>query len=71
MCTHSYHLFSAQIQPKPLAKHFLTSVMQPMHDAIRELQVWNELLEICLNTPPRPIWGIPCISMTRHPDPTL
>jgi len=28
-----------------------------MYDAIRELQVWNQLLVICLNTPPRPTWG--------------
>jgi hypothetical protein len=31
--------------------------MQLMHITIRELQVWNQLLEICLNTPPRPTLG--------------
>ena len=31
--------------------------MQLMHNAMRELQVWNQLLVICLNTPPRPTWG--------------
>ena len=31
--------------------------MQLMHNAMRKVQVWNELLEICLNTPPRPTWG--------------
>jgi hypothetical protein len=51
------HLFSAQIQPKPLPKHFFTSIMQLMHNAMRKLQVWNQLLLICLNTPPQPIWG--------------
>ena len=51
------HLVSAQIQPKPLPKHFFTSVMQLMHNAMRKLQVWNQLLVICLNTPPRPTWG--------------
>ena len=48
------HLFSAQFQPKPLPKHFFTSVMQLMHNAMCKLQVWNQLLVICLNTPPRP-----------------
>jgi len=28
-----------------------------MQNATRELQVWNQLLVICLNTPPRPAWG--------------
>jgi len=28
-----------------------------MHDAMRKLQVWNQLLVTCLNTPPRPTWG--------------
>ena len=38
----SDHLFSAQIQqPKPLPKHFSTSIMQFVHNAMRELQVWN------------------------------
>jgi len=31
--------------------------MQHMHSAIRELQVWDQLLAFCLNTPPRPTWG--------------
>ena len=59
ICTHSCtdHLFSAQIQPKPLPKHIFTSVMQLMHNAMRKLQVWNQLLVICLNAPPRPTWG--------------
>ena len=51
------HLLSALIQPKTLPKHFFTSFLQLMHNAIRELQVWNELLVICLNTPPRLTWG--------------
>ena len=51
------HLFSAQIQPKPLPKHFVTAIMQLMHNAMRKLQVWNLLLVICLNTPPRPTRG--------------
>ena len=34
------HLFSAQIQPKLLPKHFFTSFMQLVHNAIRKLQVW-------------------------------
>ena len=28
-----------------------------MHNAMRKVQVWNLLLVICLNTPPRPTWG--------------
>ena len=28
-----------------------------MDNAMRKLQVWNQLLVICLNTPPRPTWG--------------
>ena len=40
-----------------------------MHNAMRKLQVWNQLLVICLNTPPAAYLGIPCISMSRHPDP--
>jgi len=28
-----------------------------MHNAMRKLQVWNQLLVICLNSPPRPTWG--------------
>ena len=28
-----------------------------MFHAIRDLQIWNQLLIICLNTPPRPTWG--------------
>jgi len=51
------HLLSAKIQPKPLPKHFFTSIMQLMHNAMRKLQVWNQLLLVCLNTPPRPTWG--------------
>ena len=31
--------------------------MQFMHNAMRKLQVWNQLLVICLNTPPQPTWG--------------
>ena len=31
--------------------------MQLLHNAMRKLQVWNQLLVICLNTPPRPTWG--------------
>ena len=31
--------------------------MQLMHNAMHTLQVWNQLLLICLNTPPRPTWG--------------
>jgi hypothetical protein len=46
------HLFSAQIQPKPLPKHIFTSIMQLLHYAIREMQTWNQLLVICLDTPP-------------------
>jgi hypothetical protein len=38
---------------------FFTSSMQRMHNAIRELQVWNQLMVNCLNTPPRPNWGHP------------
>ena len=34
-----------------------TSIMQLMHNAMRKLQVWNQLLVICLNTLPRPTWG--------------
>jgi len=30
-----------------------------MNNAIRELQVWNQLLVICLNNPSRPTWGQP------------
>ena len=63
------HLFSAQIQPKSLPNHFFTSFMQLMHNAMRELQVWNRLVVICLNTPPRLLGGISCISVSRHPDP--
>jgi len=44
-------LFSAQIQPKPLPKHFFTSIMQFMHNAMRKLQFWNQLLVFCLITP--------------------
>ena len=36
------------------AKTFFTSIMQLMHNA---MQVWNQLLVICLNTPPQPTWG--------------
>ena len=36
--------------------------MQLMHNAIRELQVWNQLLVICLNTPRGLLGGVPCIS---------
>ena len=40
--------------------------MQLMHNAMRKLQVWKQLLVI------RGLLGdIPCISMTRHPDPPL
>ena len=42
-----------------------------MHDALRKLQVWNQLLVICLNTPPRPTWGHSMISVARHPDSPL
>ena len=28
-----------------------------LHNAMRKLQVWNQLLVICLNTTPRPTWG--------------
>ena len=31
--------------------------MQSMLNAMRKLQVWNRLVVICLNTPPRPAWG--------------
>ena len=61
------HLLRAQIQPKPLPKHCLTSFVQLMHNGIRELQVWQFAW-----TRPRGLLGvIPCISMTKHPDPTL
>jgi len=40
-----------------LPKHFFTSIMQLLHNAMRKLQVWNKLLVICLSTPPRPTWG--------------
>ena len=43
--------------------------MQLLYNAIRELQVWNQLLVVYLNTPRGLLGGIPCISMTRHPDP--
>jgi hypothetical protein len=69
MCARSCtdHLFSAQIQPKPLPKHFFTSFMQLLYSAIRELQAWNELLEIGLNTPPRPTWGHSYDQAPTHP----
>ena len=59
ICTRSCtdHLFSAQIQPKTLPKHFFTSFMQLMHNGMRKLRVWSQLLVICLNTLPRPPWG--------------
>jgi len=60
-------MFSAQIQPK-FKQHF-TLLMQLLHNAMRELQVWNQLLVICLNTPPRPTWGHSMHFVTRHPDP--
>jgi len=31
--------------------------MQLVHNAMRKLQVWNQLLVIRLNTPPRPAGG--------------
>jgi len=65
------HLFSAQIQPKSLPKHFFPIIMQLMLNAMRKLQIWNQLLLICLNTPPRPTWGHSVHFMTRHPDPLL
>ena len=40
-----------------MPKQFFTSFMQLMYNAIRELQVWNQVLVICLNTPPQPTWG--------------
>ena len=59
VCARSWtdHLFSAQIQPKTLPKPFFTWIMQLMHNAMRKLQFWNQLLVICLNTPPQPTWG--------------
>jgi len=45
--------------------------MQLMYDAIRELQVWNELLVICLNTPPRPTWGHSMHFCDQTPRPPL
>ena len=68
-CSCTDHLLSAQIQPKPLPKHLFTSIMQLMHNALRKMQVWNQLLVICLNAPCALLGDIPCISMTRHPDP--
>jgi len=41
---------------KYLPRHFFSSFMQLMHNAIRELQVWNQLLVISLNIFPRPTW---------------
>jgi|AntDeeMinimDraft_6_1070357.scaffolds.fasta_scaffold16053_2 hypothetical protein len=59
ICTRSYtdHLFGAQAQPNSLPKYIFTSFMQLVHVATHELQVWNHLLAICLDTPPRPTWG--------------
>ena len=55
-CSCTDHLLSAQIQPKPLPKHLFTSIMQLMHNALRKMQVWNQLLVICLNTPAAYLW---------------
>ena len=60
----SDYLFRAQIT---LPKHFLTSFM---HNVIHELQTWNQLLVICLNSSLRPTWGHsmhPCDQAPRHP----
>jgi hypothetical protein len=51
------HQFRAQIQPKPAPKQLFTSFMQLLSNAIRELQVQNQLLVFCLNAPLRPTWG--------------
>ena len=53
----------------PLPKHFFTSVMQLMHNAMCRLQVWNQLLVTCLNTPPWPTWGHSMQSYDRAPRP--
>jgi len=42
--------------------------MQFMQNAMRELQVWNQLLVMCLNTITQPTGGIPCISVTMYSD---
>jgi hypothetical protein len=70
-CSCTDHLFSAQIQPKPLPKHNFTSIMQLLHNAMRNLQVWNQLLVICLNTPPRPTWGRSMHFYDQAPRPPL
>ena len=66
-CSCTEHLFSAQIQPK----HLFTSFMQLMHNTIRKLQVWNQLLAISLNTPPRPTWGHSMHFYDQAPRPPL
>jgi hypothetical protein len=68
-CSCTDHLFSAQIQPKPLPRHFFTSIMQLIHNAMRKLQVWNQFLVICLNTLPRPTWGHSMQSYDQAPRP--
>jgi len=45
--------------------------MQLMHNAMRKLQVWNQLLVICLNTPPWPTWGQSMHSYDQAPRPPL
>jgi len=43
--------------------------MQLMHNAMRKLQVWNQLLVVCLNTLLRPTWGLFMQSYDRAPRP--
>jgi hypothetical protein len=56
------HLFDAQIQPKHLPKYFFASFMQLMHNAMRKLQIWKQLLVLG-----GLLGDVPCIFMTRHP----
>ena len=42
-----------------------------MHNAMRKLQVWNQVLVICLNTPPQPTWGHSMHFYDQAPRPPL
>jgi hypothetical protein len=47
-----------------LPKFFFALVIQFMHNAMRKLHVWKQLLVFSSL-----LGDVPCISMTRHPDP--
>ena len=63
--------FSVHRSSQNLCQSTFLLIMQLMHNAMRKLQVWNQLLVICLYTPPRPTWGhsVPFFNQAPRPPP--